>query len=183
MDEYIDIIDSIGKIINKKVLKSDAHKNGWLHASVHVWFYTDDYELLFQKRSENKIAFPNLWDISVAGHITSGESHINAAVREIKEEIGLEVKPNELRFIGTYAEMVKHNPTFIDNEIHYIYISKLCCSLNKLKIQEDELTDLKLVDINEFRKILKNKENTFVPHSDKYYKFILKEIEEHKKIH
>ena len=176
-DEVIDII-SDDLLFVKTALKSEAHKHGWLHASIHVWFYTDDGNLLFQKRSPNKIAFPNLWDVSVAGHIDAGEKPITAVKREIEEEIGLSIKSQDLNFIGIYRELHHHKTDFIDNEIHYIYTAKLIKDLSGLKIQEEELTELRLNSIFEFEKELGRNSfsKKYVKHDPEYYKFILSEI-------
>lgn len=96
-----------------------------MHASVHIWFYTDNAEILIQKRATTKIAFPNLWDISVAGHISTGETTVMSAVREIKEEIGLVIQEDELFEIGGFKEVFQHKDDFIDNEIHHTYLCKL----------------------------------------------------------
>ena len=89
MEEYLDILDSFGNATGKTVLKSEAHKQGWFHNTAHVWFYTNDCEILLSQRAASKSIFPLLWDVSVAGHIDAGESIINGAIRETEEEIGL----------------------------------------------------------------------------------------------
>ena len=177
VDELIDILND-DLTVFKSCLKSEAHKHGYLHASIHVWFYTDSGGILLQKRSVNKIAFPNLWDVSVAGHITSGETAINSALREVEEEIGLSITKKELKKIGSFKEIHQHKKDFIDNEIHHIYIGKLAFPLDQLKIQEEELSEIKLVPIDRFKKELKKSDfhNTFVPHSNQYYTFVLTEI-------
>ena len=176
-DEWIDILNE-DLTIQKPCLKSEAHKYGHLHASVHIWFYTTDGKLLIQKRASNKIAFPNLWDVSVAGHILSGENPIKSAIREIKEEIGLDALEKELLYIGSFKELFKHSNNFIDNEIHYIYLCKLNVSIKELAIQKEELSALKLILIDDLNRALKIKgfEKIYVPHQPNYYKFIFKEI-------
>lgn len=52
----------------------------------------DKKELLLQKRSATKKSHPNFWDISGAGHIRAGETVTEGAIRELKEELGVEVK-------------------------------------------------------------------------------------------
>lgn len=176
-DELIDILND-DLTVSKTCLKSDAHKHGYLHASIHVWFYTDSGEILIQKRSSTKIAFPNLWDVSVAGHISTGENEITAALREVEEEIGLVISKDAILKIGSYHETHQHRPDFIDNEIHLIYISKLYTPINELKIQKEELSAIKLISIDIFKKELENPNfsKTYVPHSEKYYKFVLQNI-------
>ena len=151
-----------------------------MHASVHVWFYTDTGKILLQKRSPNKIAFPNLWDVSVAGHISAGEDTITSALREIEEEIGLSISKDELQEIGSYHEKHQHAPDFIENEIHHIYIGRIFASINELKIQEEELSAIKLIPIDTFKTALTHPDfnKTYVPHSKDYYTFVLNTISE-----
>lgn len=176
-EEHIDILNNDLTVL-KTCLKSEAHKHGHLHASVHVWFYTGNGEILFQKRSKSKIAFPNLWDISVAGHISAGETAINSAIREVEEEIGLTITKKTLKKIGSFKETHQHRKDFIDNEIHLIYIGRLPIPLNQLKIQEEELSAIKLIPIDTFKKELRKTDfhKRYVPHSDEYYTFVLNEI-------
>ena len=176
-DEYIDILNDDLSYL-KTCLKSEAHKHGYLHASVHVWFYTDAGEILLQKRNATKIAFPNLWDVSVAGHVSAGENAITSALREIEEEIGLTITKDNIQKIGSYRETHQHKSDFIDNEIHLIYIGRISTPLNQLKIQEEELSAIKLIPIGTFKKELALPcfSKTYVSHSMDYYTFVLNEI-------
>ena len=40
MDELIDIVDKDGNPTGESALKSEAHKNGWYHNTIHLWLYT-----------------------------------------------------------------------------------------------------------------------------------------------
>ena len=63
-----------------------------------MWVYSKDGNILIQKRGEDKDIFPGMFDISAAGHIdhTQDTSAIGAALREMREELGLEISPKEL---------------------------------------------------------------------------------------
>ena len=148
-EELIDILDEELKPY-KTSLKSEAHKNGWLHGSVHIWFYTEKGEILIQKRSKDKIAFPDVWDVSVAGHISAGEDPISSALREIEEEIGLKISEEALMKIGTFKEKFHHKKNYIDNEVHQIYVSLLKTDIQNLKIQIEEVSEIKLISLEEF---------------------------------
>ena len=176
-DELIDILNDDLTVL-KTCLKSEAHTYGHLHASVHIWFYTVDNEILIQKRSATKIAFPNLWDVSVAGHISAGETPIFSVIREIKEEIGLDVSEKDLLKIGDFKEYFQHNNDFIDNEIHHIYLCKLKDNVDALKIQKKEVSEIKLIPIDIFMDELSkpHPKKLYVPHYPEYYDFILKNI-------
>ncbi|WP_298549005.1 NUDIX domain-containing protein [uncultured Aquimarina sp.] len=177
-DELIDILDRDGKQTGEVRLKSEAHRLGMYHASVHIWFYTMNGKVLLQKRAKDKDTFPDLWDISVAGHIGTGETIENSALREIDEEIGLSINEKQLDFIGTYLSEKQPSPNMFDNEFNYIFLSELKVSIEELTLQKEEVSEIKLMPIklltNHIQDI--NMHKNYVPHDPQYYDFILKEI-------
>ncbi|MBO6881758.1 NUDIX domain-containing protein [Winogradskyella sp.] len=179
MDEYIDIVTKEGQPTGKTALKSEAHKNGWYHNTIHLWLYTKKGEILLQQRSHKKNIHPLLWDVSAAGHIDAGESFIDGALRETKEEIGLALKPENLQKIGTFLHETSYGE-IQDNEFHQVFIAELKVGLNKLQPQEDEVEALKLVSFDEFKKLLKHSETNhhFIPSNKSYYTFVLNSIKE-----
>ncbi|WP_299124472.1 NUDIX domain-containing protein [uncultured Winogradskyella sp.] len=181
MDEYIDIVNSSGEPTGKSALKSEAHKNGWYHNTIHLWLYTTKGEILLQQRSHKKVIYPLLWDVSVAGHIDSGETFISAALRETKEEIGLQLEANHLQKIGVFLHETNYAEGKIkDNEYHQVYISELHIDINELLPQEDEVEALKLVSFEEFEDLLTNSESNhhFIPSNKSYYSFVLNAIKD-----
>ena len=88
MKEYIDVVDEKNNPTGKVKEKQQAHEDGNFHRTAHVWIINSKNELLLQKRSASKKTHPNYWDISGAGHIRAGESVIDGAIRELKEELG-----------------------------------------------------------------------------------------------
>lgn len=178
MDELIDILDTQGDITGKTAMKSEAHKKGWFHATVHIWFYTSDRKILLQQRGKNKVTHPLLWDVSVAGHIGAGEEIELSAIREIQEEIGLTVLKKDLEKIGVFKSVQKHNNSLLDCEFHHTYLSELNVSLRELVKQESEVEDLKLISLVQFSKEISALDNCkiFVPHNKEYYASVIKAI-------
>lgn len=178
MDEYIDILDEHGNYTGEVVLKSEAHSKGLFHPTVHVWFYTVNSKLLLQKRSLNKKTFPGLWDVSVAGHIGAGEDILDSARREVYEELGVNIKKNELIKIGVHKSVQRHSENLIDCEFHHIFISELKTSIEDLKLQESEVIDVKLISINDFERILADKglQKDYVVLDLSYYDLVLPSI-------
>ena len=176
MDELIDILTPDGKPTGKTALKSEAHKNGWFHATVHIWLYTADKKILLQQRAFTKKVFPGLWDISVAGHIAAGEDILTAAKREVFEELGLPITEEELFKIGTRIHHVEHKNGIIDNEHHHVFIAELKSSLEKLILQKDEVEGVKLFDL-EVLTSTKNLENVLLPRFHEYYCMVYDKIE------
>ncbi|MBT8393566.1 MAG: NUDIX domain-containing protein [Bacteroidia bacterium] len=178
MDEYIDIVTETGKPTGKKALKSEAHKHGWWHNTIHLWLYTLNGEILLQQRSHKKSIFPLLWDVSAAGHIDAGESYISAAVRETEEELGLRLDAKDLIKIGVNKHLSTYeNGSIKDNEFHQVYIAELTVELKDLIPQEDEVEELKLVSFREFKTLLDTKDNNhFVESNRSYYLFVIDKI-------
>jgi len=177
-DEQIDILDNNGKFTGEIRLKSEAHRLGLYHASVHIWLYTTEGQILLQKRVDHKDTFPDLWDISVAGHIGAGEQKKNAAIREIHEELGILVSKNKLEYIKVHIANKQPKPALFDNEFNHIYLSTLEHTISSLKLQKDEVADIKLLSIKDFEKEINDVilQKNYVPHGQAYYEFILKEI-------
>lgn len=179
MDERIDVVNTKGMPTGKTCLKSEAHQHGILHGTVHIWLHTKDLQILIQKRSESKEIYPNLWDVSVAGHISSGESPILAALREVKEEIDLSINQEQLKSIPPFEEKHYHANNIVDHEIHHIYLVKLHVDLSKLTPQKEEVEALRLISTKELQNNYTNPD-VFVPHTPEYYKHILKYLKENK---
>lgn len=82
--------------------RAEVHAAGLPHRSVHVAVHDGDGRLLLQKRSRFKDTSPGKWDISVGGHLDAGETYLEAALRECREEIGIEVREADLEDLGRH---------------------------------------------------------------------------------
>ncbi|MFR2458403.1 MAG: NUDIX domain-containing protein [Christensenellales bacterium] len=102
------------------------------HLSVHVWFINSKGELLIQKRAENKRHMPGVW-AACGGAAMSGESTIDAAIRESYEEMGIIVDPARLIRILTYTAPERHS--HMD-----VYIYKYECDPATLTLQTEEVS-------------------------------------------
>lgn len=178
MDEVIDILDARGQYTGKTALKSEAHRLGLFHPTVHIWFFTPAGQVLLQRRGKDKETHPLLWDVSVAGHIAAGEDILKAAVREVQEEIGLEIKEAHLEKIGVFKSVHRHNEDLTDCEYHHTFICELTLPLSALKKQESEVDALKMAPLTRFAEEVWGLANPgkYVPHHTSYYKAVIKAI-------
>ena len=74
-------MDEDGVPTGETISRDDAHTDGILHRTAHVWVIrkTDrGYDILLQKRSEEKDSFPGLYDTSSAGHIPAGDEPLES---------------------------------------------------------------------------------------------------------
>ncbi|KAB2061785.1 hypothetical protein ES319_A10G109300v1 [Gossypium barbadense] len=110
--EYLDVLTKIGKKISKKIggskPRGDVHRDGDYHKAVHVWIFTEStQELLLQKRADCKDSWPGLWDISSAGHISTGDSSLITA--QYKEN-------NEARSLILQKQLRRYAPVSLTAE-------------------------------------------------------------------
>jgi len=176
MDEYIDILTVRGEPSGEVKLKSEAHRIGLWHASAQIWIVNSKQEVLLQKRTLNKDSYPGLWDISVAGHLSAGDSPGQAALREIYEEIGLQLKEYQLRFLKRVKRSKVPKEGFLDNEFNYLFATKCDVEIESLTLQKEEVAEVKWISIDIFELQLKNNKKIFVPHGNKYYQYIINEL-------
>lgn len=178
MDELVQILDSNGQPTGQTALKSEAHQKGLFHPTVHVWFYTPNWRILIQQRAQLKEIYPLLWDVSVAGHVVAGEEIIQAAIREVQEEIGLTINKNELEKIGVFKSVHKHNEKLIDCEFHHTFLSAMKVSFNRLEKHDREVEAIQLIPLIQFSEEIWGLANPskYVPHEPEYYKTVIREI-------
>ncbi|HNX10794.1 MAG TPA: NUDIX domain-containing protein [bacterium] len=167
--ELIDIVDEEGNITGIAKKKVEVHSQGLWHRTAHVWCINSQNEILLQHRSKELENYPDMWDISVAGHISSGEDSAQGALREVKEEIGVDVPVTDLELLGTIKKMnVLNKNTYFDNEFSDIYLVKLDLPLSEFRQQEEEVEDLQWLPLTEFKEWVAAKRPDLVPRSDEY---------------
>ena len=136
-----------------------VHEDGSLHPTVHTWIVRSNdksgYDLLLQKRSECKDSNPGCWDISSAGHVEAGHGYLESAIRELKEELGIDALPEQLREVGTRRcgfESEFYGRPFRDNELSMIYIYEEPVNTAELTLQESEVSETAWMDYKECRR-------------------------------
>jgi len=167
--ELIDILDEDGRKTGIAKAKEVAHKEGLWHRGAHVWVINSQGEILIQHRSPNMENYPDRWDISVAGHLSRGEDSIAGALREVKEEIGLDLAASSLEFLGTTKrQAVLNNETYFDNEFCDIYLVKLDLDIDKFKKQVEEVSDLRWIKIVDLKERVRANDPSLVPHPEEF---------------
>jgi len=169
MEEFVDLMDENGNELGIKKEKSRVHKDGDWHKGAHVWIMKGD-KILLQKRALEKEFFPDCFDVSCGGHVKSGETFEETLVRELKEELGLSVKKEDLVFLEKRRQVsIIKSKNLISREILGVFILKLGVELEDLDIDKSEISEVRLFDIDELKNLLKDKPEMFV--ADKKYFF------------
>ena len=141
--ELIEIVDENGNYTGQVMDKEEAHDKNLLHNELGIFIINDKKEILLEKRSANKRFNPNKWGLC-AGHVDAYETLEEAALREIKEEVGLDVSIKDSNSHITYFYYVKCNK----KEDEFI-------------IQEEELSKVKWFNIDEIIMWIKEGKTSF----------------------
>ncbi|MBR2836960.1 NUDIX domain-containing protein [Candidatus Saccharibacteria bacterium] len=105
-----------------------------------------ELELLWQRRSDKIDRYPGDYDISAGGHINLGESLIEAARREAREEIGVEFLPEDLQFVTMRP--------FNKNRFAWVYMVDWTGREEAFHFDDDEVSEVRWVpwaETDEFR--------------------------------
>lgn len=152
--ELIDVLDENGVKTGEILPRDEIHKRGLWHRSIVVAIINEKNEVLLQQRSKNKEKNAGMWDISVAGHISTGQDALSAAAREINEEVsvslGYNVDIKAFRYMFSYRTQQKFADDFIENQFYDFFIlRKDGLNIKDIKMQESEVQDIKFVSANE----------------------------------
>jgi isopentenyldiphosphate isomerase len=104
-EEIFDVVNERDEVIGRQS-RGEVHRLGLMHRAVHILVFNAAGQVFLQKRSMKKDRQPGLWDSSASGHVDSGEDYDACAVRELREEIGLQLSeaPPRLFKLAACAE-------------------------------------------------------------------------------
>ncbi len=89
-EEWFDVVDEQDRVIGRAP-RGEVHRLKLRHRAVHILVYNRRGELFLQQRALWKDDFPGVWDSSSAGHVTAGDGMDETALREVAEELGVEL--------------------------------------------------------------------------------------------
>lgn len=142
MKEYFDVLNQYGEFTGEIATREECHEKGLWHRAIYGFIFNKNGDVLLQKRSKNKRLWPDLWDITAGGHVLAGEFGSQALIREIKEELGIEVAENEVKYlVGSTSINIKDN--IINKHYNECYIVTKEIDISNIELQEDEVSDIK----------------------------------------
>lgn len=163
--EYVDVYNKFGEKTGEVVPKLRAHELGLYHKAVNVWIVNKKGELLVQRRNYDKKVFPNMLDISFAGHVSSGETSIEALCREGKEEIGIDINLDYLTYLFSYRkEFVIIPGKYFENEIDDVYLYEKDINIENFRFEDNEVSEVKYIDFRKLEKMWKEKDPELIDH-------------------
>ncbi|WP_026694457.1 NUDIX hydrolase [Peribacillus kribbensis] len=202
--ELLTIFDDEGRRIGTAE-RGEAHRKGYWHQAIHCWFISREAGetfIYFQKRSSSKKDYPDLYDITAAGHLLSHET-ISDGVREVEEELGISVTMEELVSLGVLKYCIeKKELSFIDKEIAHLFLFEYEGTMEDFQLQREEVSGIVKAEFNSFIELFEGKREViaitgfelledgrsavekeigrtgFVPHDLSYYRSVADKITE-----
>lgn len=163
MEELIDVLNENGIKTGQILSRNEIHKRGLWHRAIAVAIVNENNEILLQQRSYKKDHNAGMWDISVAGHISTGQDALSAAAREINEEVsvnlGYKVSVKDFRYMFSYRKEQIFRENYIERQFYDFFILRENnLKAEDIKIQESEVEQIKFVSISELNTMIENKE-------------------------
>lgn len=142
MEEKIDVLNELGEFTGKVATKEECHTKGLWHRAIYAFIIDKDSNILLQKRSANKKLWPNKWDVTIGGHVNAGEFGRQALIRECKEELGIDITDDEIKYLISTTSVYNKNG-YINNHYDECYLITKNVNIEDLKLQEEEVSEAK----------------------------------------
>ena len=141
--EKRDLYDENKKLTGETIYKGQEVPKGCYYITVVIFIQNNKSEFLLQKRVKKK---DGKW-ATTGGHPVSGETSKQGIVTEIREELGVNVTEKNIILFTT----LKTEDDFVD-----LYYLKENIDIDKIKIQKEEVEEVKWATIDEIQNMIKN---------------------------
>jgi len=136
--------------------KQEAWKTGVRHRVSRIFLFNSKGEMLIQKRADNRESLPGRWDQSAAGHVDEGESYLEAANREMNEEVG--VQGVVLKEVGKNKTDERDEQDKIKNRYAMLYVASYDRPVN---FNQEEVSEVRWIKPDDLSKWMEEKPEEF----------------------
>lgn len=148
--EIWDLYDENRNKLNKIVKRGDILEDNEYHIVVNAWIKNKNNEFLITQRNENK-SHPLMWE-TTGGSVNASEESIDAAIREVKEELGIHIDKNTAKLIGTTKRYYKGCPDILD-----VFLFENDALIDEVTIQKEEVKDVMWASKEKILELYNNK--------------------------
>lgn len=169
MESNIEIWDAYNKdfeILGYNLIRGRSIPQGVFHIVSNIIIKHSDGDYLLMQRSNDKVNFPGKFEATASGCALKGESAIECAIRELKEETGISISSPQ--FIKRWINQENHG-------LYYMFFSEVKCNKDSIRLQQGETIGYKWVSIDQLLQIIES--NTYIDLGKKYIKqFLIQKI-------
>lgn len=129
--------------------RKEAHAAGAWHITFHCWLVSNkNKSILFQLRAKDKKNYPDMFDISAAGHLLSNES-VEDGIREVSEELGVNIPIEDMHFLGYRVEVDDQDNGQKNREYQAVYLTETPVGLSEFRPQIEEVAGLMWMSVDD----------------------------------
>lgn len=151
--EKFEVFDNDRLPLKKFYSYGEKRNLGENRIASHICIFNKKGQMLISQRQSDMKSCPNMWDFSSGGGATGNENGRQCAQRELKEELGVDYDFSKVRASFTFNS---------ENEFDDYFIIDLNLDEKKLKLQKEEVKNVKWAEKTEILRLLKEKQ--FVPY-------------------
>lgn len=133
--ETCDIVDEFGNRTGRVVIRGTKLGPGEFYPVVHVWIKDELSNCLIQQRAFHLASDPGVWAATV-GYVLAGEDSISGAIREVEEELGIQLLPTHLKLVERHA---------MENRVEDIWLADISRSTMGTPVLGPEVANWKWV--------------------------------------
>lgn len=145
MKEKWSLYNKDGKKLKRECFRGEPLRENEYHKVVNVWIKNKENKLLISQRSKEK-KHPLMWE-TTGGSVLYNETELEAAIREAKEELNIDLTNEKYTLIGKQLRYFKNC-----NDICYVYLFEIN-SFDNVIMQKEEVNDYKWVTVEEIKEI------------------------------
>ncbi|MCX6710664.1 MAG: NUDIX domain-containing protein [Candidatus Woesearchaeota archaeon] len=169
-NEIIAVMDDEDRIIGRTTRK-EAHEKGLLHREAYAYLINSKKQVLLQRRADN-----HLWDHSVGGHFPLEQDYLEGALREFREELGINLDEREFKEIAKdRIRITSHNGKNV--RFVKVFLITKNIPMKEFNTDKEEVEEIKYFDISELKELLKHPEEMTDTARYLIEKYVLKEIQ------
>ena len=160
--EMLEVIDENDNVIGLET-RAKVHKDGLLHREIHIWFLTPKGEIIFQHRAKDKDTYPDKLDATVGGHVEPKMSYEETAIKECKEEAGINIELKNLVFLTkmrtkTFDQVTGMTNNTIRSQYAYLYESPI----SDLQVEEGKAEGFEAWKIDDLPNLSETDKSKFI---------------------
>ena len=155
--EALILVDELDREIGF-MSKSQCHMgSGTLHRAFSIFVFNDDDELLLQKRSPEKLLWPNYWSNTCCSHPRRGEAMEQAVSRRLGQELGFQCP---LEFLYKFKYQAQYGSVGAEHEYCWVYYGRYNGAVD---VNVTEIAEWRFVAVDELETELARAPETFTP--------------------
>ncbi len=153
--ELWDLYDENRELIGKQHIRGEELPDNGYHLVVHVWIKNSKGQYLISQRSATRPTFPNMWE-SVGGSVLKGENSLQGAIREAKEEVGINLAETNGKIVFSKIRKVIDGKKF--NDILDVWLFNYDGEVSLMQATTDEVSQVKWLSRKQIKELYDSKQ-------------------------